>query len=79
MFGFYMVALRIRLDTIIPGIIIHWLWDCLIHLKHLSGYSGYGWARLFFIFQFLRMVYGYLETTINTYIVNNYSSSIVEN
>jgi len=25
MFGFYMVALRIHLDTIIPGIIIHWL------------------------------------------------------
>jgi membrane protease YdiL (CAAX protease family) len=23
MFGFYMVALRVRLDTIIPGIIIH--------------------------------------------------------
>jgi len=40
MFGFYMVALRIRLDTIITGIIIHWLWDCLIELKHLNGYSG---------------------------------------
>jgi hypothetical protein len=50
MFGFYMVALRIRLDTIIPGIIIHWLWDCLIHLKYLSGYSGiWGESSLFYI------------------------------
>ncbi len=40
MFGFYMVALRIRLDTIIPGIIIHWLWDYLIDLTHFNGYSG---------------------------------------
>jgi len=40
MFGFYMVALRIRLDTIIPGIIIHWLWDCFVELKHFSEYSG---------------------------------------
>ncbi len=40
MFGFYMVALRIRLDNIIPGIIIHWLWDYLIDLTHFNGYSG---------------------------------------
>ena len=45
MFGFYMVALRIRLDTIVPGIIIHWLWDCLIFLKYLSRYSGI-WLEL---------------------------------
>ena len=34
MFGFYMVALRVRLDTIIPGIIIHWLWDCFALRSH---------------------------------------------
>ena len=28
-FGFWIAALRIRLDTIITGIIIHWVWDCL--------------------------------------------------
>ena len=40
MFGLYMVALRIRLDTIIPGITIHWLWDYFIDLTHFNGYSG---------------------------------------
>jgi hypothetical protein len=23
-------ALRVRLDTIIPGTVIHWVWDCLV-------------------------------------------------
>ena len=31
-FGIWAVALRIRLNTIIPVIIIHWLWDCLSFL-----------------------------------------------
>ncbi|HBF35882.1 MAG TPA: hypothetical protein DDW50_01000 [Firmicutes bacterium] len=31
-FGTWAVALRVRLDTIIPVIIIHWLWDCLAFL-----------------------------------------------
>jgi hypothetical protein len=35
MFGVWMVALRIRLDTVIPLIIIHWLWDCM---GFLTGY-----------------------------------------
>jgi hypothetical protein len=52
MFGFYMVALRIRLDTIVPGIIIHWLWDCLIDLKHLSGCSGAWMYSSFFCIPF---------------------------
>ena len=34
MFGFWMVALRVRLDTIIPGIIIHWVWDCLAFMAN---------------------------------------------
>jgi|GEM_PF-849291 membrane protease YdiL (CAAX protease family) len=50
MFGFYMVALRIRLDTIIPGIIIHWLWDYLIDLTYFNGYSGiWGESSFFYI------------------------------
>ena len=49
MFGFYMVALRIRLDTIIPGIIVHWLWDYLIDLTHFNGYSGV-WVESFLFY-----------------------------
>ncbi len=37
MFGIWAVALRVRLDTIIPIIIIHWLWDCLAFLTSLLG------------------------------------------
>jgi len=32
MFGVWTAVLRARLDTIIPVIIIHWLWDCLVFL-----------------------------------------------
>ncbi len=37
MFGFSMVALRVRLDTIIPGIIFHWVWDFLTYLTNPIG------------------------------------------
>lgn len=37
MFGFWMAAFRVRLDTIIPGIVIHWLWDCLAFLTNFQG------------------------------------------
>ena len=33
-FGIWIAALRIRLNTIIPVIIIHWLWDCLSFLTN---------------------------------------------
>jgi len=36
MFGFWTVALRVRLHTIIPGIIIHWVWDCIGFLTNSS-------------------------------------------
>jgi membrane protease YdiL (CAAX protease family) len=36
-FGIWTVALRVRLDTIIPVIIIHWLWDCLAFLTSFLG------------------------------------------
>jgi len=62
MFGFYMVALRIRLDTIIPGIIIHWLWDYLIDLTHFNGYSGVWVESILFYIAFSRTAYGYFET-----------------
>ena len=38
MFGIYIAALRVRLDTIIPGIIFHWLWDCLAFLIILTNF-----------------------------------------
>jgi uncharacterized protein len=37
MFGVWTVALRVRLNTIIPVIIIHWLWDCLAFLTNFLG------------------------------------------
>lgn len=37
MFGIWAIALRVRLDTIIPVIIIHWLWDCLVFLTDSLG------------------------------------------
>lgn len=46
MFGVWAVALRVRLDTVIPLIIIHWLWDCL---AFLTG-SSEGLVLLFFSF-----------------------------
>ena len=70
MFGFYMVALRVCLDTIIPGIIIHWLWDCLASLTYFPGDMIVG---VLISWCFSITVYGYFETTINTYTVNIYS------
>lgn len=37
MFGFWMAAFRVRLDTIIPGIVIHWLWDFFAFLTNSQG------------------------------------------
>lgn len=36
-FGVWAAALRVRLGTIIPVIVIHWLWDCLVFLTGSSG------------------------------------------
>lgn len=36
-FGIWAVALRVRLDTILPVIVIHWLWDCLAFLANPLG------------------------------------------
>ncbi len=52
MFGVWTVALRVRLDTIIPVIIIHWLWDCLIFL---AGFLG---GALVFPFALILFIYG---------------------
>lgn len=37
MFGVWTAVLRVRLDTIIPVIIIHWLWNCLVFLAGSPG------------------------------------------
>lgn len=52
MFGVWTVALRVRLDTIIPVIIIHWLWDCLLFL---TGFLG---GMLVFPFALVLFIYG---------------------
>lgn len=51
MFGVWIVALRIRLKTIIPLIIIHWLWDCLLFLSSfLGGLVALPFAVVLFIY-----------------------------
>ncbi len=51
-FGFSMAALRVRLDTIIPVIIFHWVWDFLTYLTNPIG------NMLMFNFQLLLFYYG---------------------
>lgn len=36
-FGIWAVALRVRVDAILPVIVIHWLWDCLAFLTSSLG------------------------------------------
>ncbi|AKJ37550.1 CPBP family intramembrane glutamic endopeptidase [Methanosarcina barkeri] len=52
MFGVWAVALRVRLDTVIPLIIIHWLWDCL---AFLTGSSA---GLVLLLFSFILFLYG---------------------
>ena len=52
MFGVWSVALRIRLDTVIPLIVIHWLWDCL---AFLTGSSA---GLVLLLFSFILFLYG---------------------
>ena len=53
MFGFWMVALRVRLDTIIPGIVIHWVWDCLAFMTNSRG------GLLLLSFEFVLFFYSF--------------------
>ncbi|AKB18141.1 CPBP family intramembrane glutamic endopeptidase [Methanosarcina sp. WWM596] len=50
MFGVWTAVLRARLDTIIPLIVIHWLWDCLIFLTGSSGGVVFSLALVLFIY-----------------------------
>jgi uncharacterized protein len=52
MFGVWAVALRVRLDTVIPLIIIHWLWDCLVFL------TGSSQGLVLLPFSFILFFYG---------------------
>lgn len=54
MFGFWTVALRVRLDTVIPGVMIHWVWDCLAFLASSQG------GLIMSSFEVLFFVYGFL-------------------
>lgn len=60
-FGFYMVALRVRLGSIIPGIIIHWIWDFVAYLPTTKG-SYLLPMELLFFFYGLWMLQNYLPT-----------------
>ncbi len=52
MFGYWMAALRVRLDTILPGIVIHWVWDCLAFLTNPQG------GLVMLSFEFVLFFYG---------------------
>jgi hypothetical protein len=52
MFGVWAVALRVRLDTVIPLIIIHWLWNCLAFL------TGSSQGLVLLLFSFILFFYG---------------------
>lgn len=60
-FGFYMVALRIRLSSIIPGIIIHWIWDFVAYLPSTQGNQLLPMELLFFFYG-LWILRNYLPT-----------------
>jgi len=64
MFGFWMVALRVRLDTIIPGIIIHWVWDCLAFIANSQG------GLIMLPFELIFFLYGFW--LLRNYIPPNY-------
>ena len=51
-FGIWAVALRIRLNTIIPIIIIHWFWDCLAFLANSI------WDLALLPFSLILFIYG---------------------
>jgi len=50
MFGVWTAVLRARLDTIIPVIIIHWLWDCLAFLTDSHGGLVFFLALVLFVY-----------------------------
>jgi membrane protease YdiL (CAAX protease family) len=50
MFGVWTAVLRVRLDTIIPVIIIHWLWDCLVFLTGSSGGIAFFLSLVLFVY-----------------------------
>jgi hypothetical protein len=51
-FGIWAAALRIRLNTIIPVIIIHWFWDCLAFLANSI------WDLALLPFSLILFIYG---------------------
>jgi membrane protease YdiL (CAAX protease family) len=66
MFGFWTVALRVRLDTIIPGIIIHWVWDFLGFLTNSQGALVMLYFEPVLFFYGLWLLRNYLPTRYQT-------------
>ncbi|WP_440948093.1 lysostaphin resistance A-like protein [Methanosarcina sp. T3] len=53
MFGVWTAVLRVRLDTIIPVIIIHWLWNCLAFLAGPPGWVAFSLSTVLFVYGLL--------------------------
>jgi uncharacterized protein len=64
MFGFWIVSLRVRLDTIIPGIVIHWIWDYVGFLTNSQG------DLILLFFDFVFFFYGLW--LLRNYLPSNY-------
>jgi membrane protease YdiL (CAAX protease family) len=59
LFGMWMAALRLRLNTIIPLIILHWLWDLgVISLNAQEGVTTILGSGLPILFAFILFLYG---------------------
>ena len=73
LFGVWMVALRLRLNTIIPLIILHWLWDFgVISLRVQGGVTTIMGAGLPILFAVLLFLYG-------LWLLEGYHASMREN
>ena len=77
MFGLCMVALRIRLDTLIPGIIFHWLWDFWTDLTHLNVNSVVEIKSsliyiVFFLYGLWLLRDMYLKDTMTNFVAKNF-------
>lgn len=73
LFGVWMVALRLRLNTIIPLIILHWLWDFgVVSLRVQGGVTTIMGAGLPILFAVLLFLYGF-------WLLEGYHASMSEN
>jgi membrane protease YdiL (CAAX protease family) len=60
--GFHLAALRVRLGTIIPCVIIHWIWDFLAYLSTYQGWNLILPLELLFLIYSIWLLQNYLPS-----------------